>query len=104
MNEAVNSAWQALADQPRRTLAELFGDPGRLDLLATELALPGGTIRFDWSKTHLDAALIAGFERLATAAGFSERRAFWPAAAGLASMPADSAAREKHSCTGSQSG
>lgn len=75
MNEAVNSAWQALADQPRRTLAELFGDPGRLDLLATELALPGGTIRFDWSKTHLDAALLAGFERLATAAGFAERRA-----------------------------
>ena len=73
MNEAVNSAWQALADQPRRTLAELFGDPGRLDLLATELALPGGTIRFDWSKTHLDAALLAGFERLAAAAGFAER-------------------------------
>ncbi|MBC2670152.1 glucose-6-phosphate isomerase [Novosphingobium piscinae] len=75
MSEAVRMEWQALANQPRRTLAELFGDPGRVDRLATTLDLPGGPIRFDWSKTHLDADLLAGFERLAAAADFAGRRA-----------------------------
>jgi len=75
MNEAVDTAWQALADSPCRTLADLFADPRRVERLATTLDLPGGPIRFDWSKTHLDENLIAGFERLARAAGFAERRA-----------------------------
>ena len=75
MDKAVETAWQALAELPGKTLADLFADPGRVDRLATTLDLPGGSIRFDWSKTHLDADLIAGFEALAKAADFAGRRA-----------------------------
>ncbi len=39
------------------------------------IELPEGGILFDWSKTHLDADLISGFEALAQAAGFAEARA-----------------------------
>ena len=75
MNEAVLNEWAALEALPRHTLAQLFADPGRLAALAVDLQLPGGSIRFDWSKTHLDADLLAGFERIAAACGFAERRA-----------------------------
>lgn len=74
MSEAVNSAWQNLANLPRPTLAELFAEPGRLDLLSQRLDLPGGAIRFDWSKSHLDAAHLAGFTALADAVGFKHAR------------------------------
>ena len=67
MNEAVLNEWAALEALPRHTLAQLFADPGRLAALAVDLQLPGGSIRFDWSKTHLDADLLAGFERIAAA-------------------------------------
>ena len=75
MNDRVNTAWNKLADLPKPTLAELFADSGRLAAMATDLDLPGGKIRFDWSKTHLDAAHVAAFDMLALAAGFDERRA-----------------------------
>jgi glucose-6-phosphate isomerase len=76
MNQTVNAAWEQLTALPRPRLTELFAaDPERLNLLSGQLELPGGTIRFDWSKTHLDAAHIAGFAALAEAAGFSRRRA-----------------------------
>ena len=67
--------WAELAALPRPTLSALFGDPGRLQRFSTALDLPGGTIRFDWSKTHLDAAHVAGFERLARSTQFAARRA-----------------------------
>ncbi len=75
MSDPVKSAWDALKALPVRTLADLFVDPGRLDLLSAELDLPGGAICFDWSKTHLDTPLITGFEALAEACGLNERRA-----------------------------
>lgn len=75
MSDTIRQAWAALQTQPRRTLADLFADPARVDGLATTLDLPGGPIRFDWSKTHLDAALIAGFENLARVTDFAGRRA-----------------------------
>jgi len=71
---AVDSAWASLAALPRPSLADLFADGARLDRFATVLELPGGPVRFDWSKTHLDAAHVAGFEQLAAATGFAERR------------------------------
>ncbi|MFC3174331.1 glucose-6-phosphate isomerase [Novosphingobium bradum] len=74
----VAAAWSALAALPRPTLADLFaGDEGgddRLARLCATLDLPGGPVRFDWSKTHLDPAHLAQFEQLADSAGFAERR------------------------------
>jgi len=75
MEESVKAAWDHLRSLPRRRLTELFAaDPGRLGNLATTLELPGGAIVFDWSKTHLDAAYLAGFRALAEATGFEARR------------------------------
>ena len=72
--DPVSATWAALAALPRPTLAELFAQDGRVGQLAETLELPGGTIRFDWSKTHLDPAHLAAFERLAEATGFAQRR------------------------------
>lgn len=74
MSDAVKTAWQTLASLPRPTLADLFAAPGRVEQLSDRLDLPGGAIRFDWSKTHLDAAHLAGFEALAEAVGFKRAR------------------------------
>lgn len=52
------TGWTKLEALPRPTLTELFADPRRLDALCTTLDLPGGSIRFDWSKTHLDDAVL----------------------------------------------
>ena len=74
------AAWAHLKALPRPTLAELFaGDPARVDSLTGHIALTAqghsdGNVRFDWSKTHLDAAHIAGFQALAEAAGFDAAR------------------------------
>ena len=67
--------WTALETLPRLTLGDLFKDSGRVGALATTLELPGGSIRFDWSKTHLDAAMTTAFEALAIAADFAGKRA-----------------------------
>lgn len=75
MNDAVRAAWQALEALERPTLQTLFADSGRVAALSERLELPGGGIRFDWSKTHLDAAHIAAFEALAAATGFVGKRA-----------------------------
>jgi glucose-6-phosphate isomerase len=71
-------AWKALSGLPQRTLAELFaGDAGRVARLSGRIELGGesGGVLFDWSKTHLDDALLAGFEALAEAADFAGMRA-----------------------------
>ena len=73
--DPVAALWSALAALPRPPLTALFADPQRLAQYSTALDLPGGTIRFDWSKTHLDAAHVALFERLAEQTGFAARRA-----------------------------
>ncbi len=74
MNEAAATAWNTLKALPRVRLERLFDDPGRLGLLSTRLDLPGGGIRFDWSKTHLNAAHLDAFEQLAGAVDFAGRR------------------------------
>jgi glucose-6-phosphate isomerase len=57
-------------------LNELFArDPGRVEKLSGRIDTGEGGILFDWSKTHLTDELLAGFEALAQAAGFSEARA-----------------------------
>ena len=75
MNDRRASAWAKLAAHPRQSLAELFSDEARVALLSARLELPTGGILFDWSKTHLSPALLAGFEELAEAAGFGQARA-----------------------------
>lgn len=75
----LNSHWDRLAILPQSSLDVLFDDnPGRIDALSGRIAWPaeGGEngILFDWSKTHLDDALLTEFEGLAEAAGFSDQR------------------------------
>jgi glucose-6-phosphate isomerase len=69
MNE--NQAWAAIEAVESRTLAELFAaEPDRLSRLS--LDLPG--LHFDFSKTHLSSALLAGFEALASARNLAAAR------------------------------
>lgn len=66
--------WQELALLDAPTLAALFAEPGRLDRYCTTLDLPGGAVRFDWSKTHLSPEVESVMGRLATAMDLSGRR------------------------------
>ena len=80
MSDQIASAWNHLNSLPQRKLEELFAsDKARVDTLSGRIewdAEEGSAgILFDWSKTHLDADLIAGFEALADACGFAEARA-----------------------------
>ncbi len=75
MNDAVSQAWDQLRALPQTKLTQLFADPQRVAAYSTRLDLPGGGIRFDWSKTHLEAAGLAAFERLAEVTGFAGCRA-----------------------------
>ncbi len=63
--------WAALDALPKPTLIELFkGDPGRVEKFGRDVA----GIHFDWSKTHLDDALVDGFLKLADTMGYAKRR------------------------------
>ncbi|MFM5923794.1 MAG: glucose-6-phosphate isomerase [Novosphingobium sp.] len=74
MSEAVSAAWDALEALEKPTLQQLFADAGRVAAWSSKLDLPGGAVRFDWSKTHLDAAHGAAFEVLAEEARFKQLR------------------------------
>jgi glucose-6-phosphate isomerase len=66
-----NQAWKAVeAVEPRALTALFAAEPDRLSRLCLEF--PG--IRFDFSKTHLDAAILDGFEALADARGLAAAR------------------------------
>ncbi|WP_033924602.1 glucose-6-phosphate isomerase [Sphingomonas sp. 35-24ZXX] len=68
MSDQADAIWQSIANSPRQTLSALFEqDPERLSLLAHRIPLAGTDILFDFSKTHLDSALLAQFEQLAGA-------------------------------------
>ncbi len=76
MSDQVARAWDALKALPAPKLQDLFAaDPARLAALSSGLDLPGGVIRFDWSKTHLDAAHLSAFAALADASDFAGKRA-----------------------------
>ena len=71
----IAAAWDHLKALPRPTLGEIFAaDTGRVAYMATRVAIPGGSILFDWSKTHLDAPHIEGFLALAKAMDFAGKR------------------------------
>ncbi|MCJ2183031.1 glucose-6-phosphate isomerase [Novosphingobium sp. 1949] len=74
-----DAIWDKLQGLAKPTLVELFeADPDRLARFATRFELGAedalGEMRFDWSKTHLDAAHVAAFEELAAAMDFDARR------------------------------
>ena len=77
MSEAI---WAKLRGLEKPALAQLFAaDADRVARFATRFELgdeeSSCAIRFDWSKTHLDAAHVAAFEELAGAMDFAGRRA-----------------------------
>ncbi|MBD3729964.1 MAG: glucose-6-phosphate isomerase [Sphingomonadales bacterium] len=75
MNDPVSAAWENLRALPQPTLAELFEAPARVEQLSDRIEWQDGGITFDWSKTHLDEAVLSGFEALADACDFAGRRA-----------------------------
>ena len=76
----VTVLWERLSALPQPTLAELFaGDPDRVTKLSQRLEFDLGELGplamlLDWSKTHLDDAVLDGFEELAEACGFAGAR------------------------------
>lgn len=65
------AAWAAIEGAAQPTLTALFAaEPDRLSRFVIEDA----GIRFDFSKTHLDAGLLDGFSALANAAGLDRAR------------------------------
>ena len=63
--------WQPILDhQPRRLDVLFHEEPDRLSALTLDVA----GLYFDWSKTHLDRALLAQFVALAGASDFGGRR------------------------------
>lgn len=83
MSDAVAACWAKLESHGRKTLIELFGTDDqageRVRMLSNRIEWGDGDMRggmlCDWSKTHLDRELVADFEALADAAGFSAKRA-----------------------------
>jgi glucose-6-phosphate isomerase len=59
-----------LAHRAGRLDALFAADDGRVERLSRDVA----AIRFDWSKTHLDAGLVEAFEALAGASGYAAAR------------------------------
>ena len=65
------TAWAAIeAHRPKPLVALFSDDPGRVANYGRDVS----GIHFDWSKTHLDDALVADFEALAGAAGYDAAR------------------------------
>ncbi|HVL79480.1 MAG TPA: glucose-6-phosphate isomerase [Sphingomicrobium sp.] len=63
--------WEPIERHELATIGQLFErDPDRLERLGLDVA----GIRFDWSKTHLDEALIGHFLELARSRDFAARR------------------------------
>ena len=68
---AINRAWAGLGKLAPRRLTELFEtEADRVERMTIEQA----GILFDFSKTHLDGALIEGFTTLADACGLAAAR------------------------------
>ena len=63
--------WADLEALPRQSLTQLFdADSDRVAALSADVA----GLHFDWSKTHLDAQMIAAFTRLAEQQDFDAHR------------------------------
>ena len=61
MSDSRAAAWNRLQQVAPRRLEELFAaDPDRVAKLSPRLEWGEGAAQFDWSKTHLDDALLDG--------------------------------------------
>jgi len=66
-----SAAWKTIEKHPLKRLDALFSaEPDRLSRFARDLA----GLYFDWSKTHLDAALVQAFSGLAEDQGLAAAR------------------------------
>lgn len=66
-----DAIWKAIKEAPQHKIEALFAsDPDRLKALTLEL----GGLYFDWSKTHLDTALIDQFVTLSEAMDLKGKR------------------------------
>ncbi|MGX7952258.1 glucose-6-phosphate isomerase [Tsuneonella sp. HG249] len=80
MSDRLSDVWSVINSSGHQSLTDLFeADPDRVAKLVTRLewgteGAPAGAL-FDWSKTHLDDALLNAFEALAEATGFADKRA-----------------------------
>ena len=78
MNEAAHAIWTDLKSHQTKPLIALFEDKERVAKLSGRIGWgegdSAGGILFDWSKTHLDDALLAQFEQLAEAMDFTGKR------------------------------
>ncbi len=76
----IDDAWQQLADLPQPKLADLFAaDDDRTSKLSQRLDFDLGELGqvgmlLDWSKLHLDDAVLDVFEALSQAASFGDAR------------------------------
>ncbi len=76
----INAVWKRLAEMPHRTLSELFAnDADRVANLSQRIEADLGELGqvgmlLDWSKTHLDDALLHAFEEMADASEFASAR------------------------------
>jgi glucose-6-phosphate isomerase len=69
-DQSASDLFAAIESYDVRPLDRLFDDDERLSVLSRDVA----GIRFDWSKTHLDAGLLDAFAKLADVRGFNARR------------------------------
>ncbi|NYH94586.1 glucose-6-phosphate isomerase [Novosphingobium marinum] len=75
MARPASEIWQELEELPKPTLTMLFaGESDRLASLCSTLDVPGGSIRFDWAKTHLDEVHLKAFAELARTMDFAGKR------------------------------
>ena len=79
MDSEARQAWDRIAATDQPALAQLFAaDEDRVAKLTGRIAWNGEDgetgIRFDWSKTHLDDALLTAFEIFADARQFARQR------------------------------
>ena len=80
MSDPISTAWDAISRLPQPTLAELFAsDDERVSKLSQRIEASLGElgeldILFDWSKTHLDDAVLGELEKLAEAMDFAGQR------------------------------
>ncbi len=80
MTDPISTTWDAICALPQPKLSELFAaDPDRLEKLSQRLEASFGElgdlgIRFDWSKTHLDDAILDQLEAMAKAMDFDAQR------------------------------
>ncbi|WP_265530131.1 glucose-6-phosphate isomerase [Sphingomicrobium marinum] len=70
MSDSTAKAWAAIEAHDAPRIETLFEDDGRHERFAFDAA----HLHFDFSKTHLDADLVAHFEALAGATDFVEQR------------------------------